>query len=478
MDRPNIQLSVIATSGLAHKMTLLEQLLTKFAGDGLIYCATRENTELVAEFCQQNNIDVMPYHAGMETNDKLKLQHDFISGKHRVIVATNALGMGIDKLNLRFVIHFDMPGSITAYYQEVGRAGRDGLLAYGILLFDPQDKKVQQHFINSAQPETNDFMRVMSAVAEAKDDASLTAIRRISGLHPTLVTVIVAELVEQEFLRKNILGGKQIYIVTDKKCEPDLTRYKNQYQVRTGELQTMLTYGAQNNNCRMSLLRMALGDKEVSNCNHCDICNKQSLLTNDDVISISSAEQWLTTRVVTIDAVRNNNVDKGVAILNGMLRSPLFINFMQLRKFTGNINHDLLTLIKQQLAFLAKQHKFSAVIAIPSRTWKMREEITAIIANELSLPVLDVLTWREIPTKRQGELLNNDQRRYNVENKMTINNCINVKEHVLLLDDYIGSGATIKEAARVLRKEARFKKKIVPFTIAAIKWRLGSAGMV
>jgi predicted amidophosphoribosyltransferase len=76
-------------------------------------------------------------------------------------------------------------------------------------------------------------------------------------------------------------------------------------------------------------------------------------------------------------------------------------------------------------------------------------------------------------------MLNNDQRRYNVENKMTINNCINVKEYVLLLEDYIGSGATIKEAACVLRKETRFKKEIVPsFTITAIKWRLGSAGMV
>ena len=521
MNRPNIHLSVISANGLAHKMTLLEQLLTKFTGDGLIYCATRENTELVAKYCQQKNINVAAYHAGMDADEKRQLQHDFIISKHRIIAATNALGMGIDKSNLRFVIHFDMPGSITAYYQEVGRCGRDGLPANGILLFDPQDKKIQQHFIDSAQPSENDFTKVMLAVTEAKNEASLNVIKRLSGLHPTLVTVIVAELVEQNFLQKTMFDRSQIYLPTNQKHQLyskqsgiparrargehaehmflymssanersnnagnlsaksiDLTRYQNQYQAKTNELRAILDYGVQQNNCRMSLLRKALGDQQTENCDHCDVCAKQSVLSNTENVSISSAEQWLTTRVVSINAVHTNNLDDGIAVLDGKLRSPLFVRFMQKRTFNTNLNSDLLALIKQQLAFLAKQHDFGAVISIPSRTWKSREQIAEIIANELNVSVLlDFLIWLEIPNNRQGELLNNDQRRYNVENKMAANNRAVPKGAILLLDDYIGSGATIKEAARVLRKESGLKQKIIPFTIAAVKWRLGNSGMV
>lgn len=478
MNRPNIQLSVIQAHSLAHKMTLLEQLLAKFTGDGLIYCATRENTELVAKYCQQKNINVAAYHAGMEADEKRQLQHAFISGKHKIIAATNALGMGIDKSNLRFVIHFDLPGSITAYYQEVGRCGRDGLPAYGILLFDPQDKKIQQHFIDSAQPSANDFKKIMQAVNEAKNEATLTTIRRLSGLHPTLVTVIVAELVEQNFLQKNMLGRSQIYLPLKPQSQLDLTRYQNQYQAKTNDLLAILDYGMQQNNCRMSLLRKALGDQQTENCNHCDVCAKQPVLQNAENTLIASAEQWLTARTVSINAVRTNNIDEGTAILDGKLRSPLFINFMQKRTLNTNINPDLLALIKQQLILLTKQHNFGAVMPIPSRTWKAREQLAAIIAKELNIPVLDYLTWREIPNHRQGELLNNDQRRYNVENKMTVNNRSASKGAILLLDDYVGSGATIKEAARVLRKESGVKQKIIPFTIAAVKWRLGSSGMV
>jgi hypothetical protein len=99
--------------------------------------------------------------------DKRALQDDFLRGRFAAIAASNALGMGIDKSDLRYVVHVDMPGSITAYYQEVGRAGRDGQPARGILLFDPDDRRIHEHFADAAQPELRDFAAVLAAVADA-----------------------------------------------------------------------------------------------------------------------------------------------------------------------------------------------------------------------------------------------------------------------------------------------------------------------
>ncbi len=484
MDRPNIQLSVIHAQNLAQKLAFTEQLITQLEGDGLIYCATRENTEIVAEYCRKRNINIVAYHAGMDPNEKRILQQNFITGKYKVISATNALGMGIDKQDLRFIIHFDVPGSIIAYYQEVGRCGRDGLPAHGILLFDPKDKKIQQHFIESAQPTEIDFQQIITVVEQASEPPSLMTIKRLTGLHPTRVIVIIAELVEQNLLQKSKQNGSQVYTHTAIPYHPDLTRYKNQHQIKTQELQAMLHYGDQNETCRMLLLRKTLSDNQAENCGHCDICAKQSLKTNINTENVHLISNWLTRRAVNTKAVRTNNISEGISILDGKLRSPLFINFMRNRAKNSDVQpaltNELIELIKQHLNLLTQKHPFGSVMPIPSRTWLARDQIAALIAQYLNVPaLLGTLTWKEMPTNRQGKLLNNDQRRYNVSQKMTVTSQSAIpKGAILLLDDYTGSGATIKESARTLRKDAKLRQNIVPFTIAVIKWRLGNPGMI
>lgn len=480
MDRPNIQLFVRQARGLVEKLAMVEQLLAKLDGDGLIYCATRENTELVAEYCQTKNINIAAYHAGMDANVKRKLQQNFIEGKYKVIAATNALGMGIDKADLRFIIHFDVPGSITAYYQEVGRCGRDGLPAQGILLFDPQDEKIQQHFINSAQPLEQDFQQALTVIAESKEPPSLMAVKRLTGLHPTRVTVVIAELLEQNLLQKKYHNKSQVYMLTQQGRQPDLTRYKNQYQVKTQELKAMLHYGQQHNSCRMLILRQALGDEQANSCGHCDVCSSTTLPLEINSVHIADINNWLQKRIVNIKAAKINNIAEGVSVLNGALRSPLFGQFMRQRTAQIELNEALLALVKQHLNTLKTSYQFGSIVPLPSRTWQGRDQVALQIAKFLNMPVLlDALSWHELPKNRQGELHNNDQRKYNVNNKMAINKTIAVPHGaILLLDDYIGSGATIKEAARVLRKAANINNDIVPFTIAVVKWRLGQAGMI
>jgi len=119
----------------------------------------------------------------------------------------------------------------------------------------------------------------------------------------------------------------------------------------------------------------------------------------------------------------------------------------------------------------------AAVIALPSGTWRQRDEAADLVAEALGVPRRDVLTWAEPPEHRQGELLNNDQRRANVKGRMRAEGALPAGR-LLLLDDYVGSGATLAEATRALVKGRGHADGCVPLTIARVRWRLGRPGIV
>ena len=131
-DRPEIHLSVQAFHEAADKQSAVEAAVTRFTGTGIIYAATREETEEYAE-----RLGVRPYHAGLSRKERAETQRIFSGGA--TIVATSAFGMGIDRPDVRFVAHASVPGSLDEYYQEIGRAGRDGQDATAVCFYRPED---------------------------------------------------------------------------------------------------------------------------------------------------------------------------------------------------------------------------------------------------------------------------------------------------------------------------------------------------
>jgi len=485
MDRPNIRLSVVPISGIPAKLAMLTQLLSSLQGCGLIYCATRENTELVADFLMTQGIKIAAYHAGLDTQLKQTIQHQFIHDYYTVISATNALGMGIDKPNLRYIIHFDHPSSITAYYQEVGRSGRDGLPADGILLYDPTDSKVQRYFIDSAQPKTEDFETVLHSYFDYINPPDLTTLKRKTGLHPTKLLVIIAELVEQGFLKKESLYKKQVYVKTEKRGSPDLNRYITQRKIKNTELKTIQLYAEQTKSCLMAMLRHNLGDNTITDCGQCSVCTPNHFKEIKNTELKLAILSWLERR--TIPIMLDKKIPQtavGMAVLDGKLRSEDFIYFMRERAQAPTmhlgLSDTLFDLIKECLYDLIKHHRLSCIVPLPSRTWYSRDDIIKRLAGYLKIPALfDLLYWTNPPDARQGELLNNDQRKHNVMNRMLAETHFSIpKGTILLFDDYVGSGATLNEAARALREHGKINNIVLPFTVAAVKWRLGKRGMI
>jgi len=151
-NRPNLQYYILPKRGAYDH--IVSYLSEKESGSGIVYCHSRRATEAMAEHLQSYDINARPYHAGLSQKERAFHQDQFQRGEVRVIVATIAFGMGIDKPDVRFVIHYDLPKNLEGYYQETGRAGRDGKLADCILFFSEGDRRKHEYFIDQVASET------------------------------------------------------------------------------------------------------------------------------------------------------------------------------------------------------------------------------------------------------------------------------------------------------------------------------------
>ncbi len=184
-DRPNLAIEVVHTEKEREKIARIKRLAKTHDGSGIIYAATRKAVEQVALDLRELGLAVAAYHAGMPDSVRIKAQDDFMSGRVQMIVATNAFGMGIDKADIRFVAHYQFPGSIEAYYQEIGRAGRDGLPSKCVLLFNYADKNTHDFFIEGSYPTIDivrDVYRGLIATGLKRIDLTAAEIAKRAGI--------------------------------------------------------------------------------------------------------------------------------------------------------------------------------------------------------------------------------------------------------------------------------------------------------
>ena len=265
--RDNLQLQVVSVACQDDKMRWLAQYINKLDGSGIIYAGTRKEVVRLTNWLQQNSISCIGYHAGLASKERVKIEQGMMVNKWKCIVSTNALGMGIDKSDIRFVIHTQMPQSPIHYYQEIGRAGRDGEDSKVILLYHPEDIKLPRMFINFAKPAVITYMKAIRLLSEKR----MTEAELCVKLHvmDSVVRSIKTDLLEQRIICEKVIGVKKYLEVIPLAPELDLKMIDKLREVRFAELDQMVAY-AESKESRMKFLCRYLGDEEEVIFKNCD----------------------------------------------------------------------------------------------------------------------------------------------------------------------------------------------------------------
>ena len=464
--RRSLHLHNLIMDDPATRLAWVAQAVERLPGSGIIYVLTRRDAERVSGWLQNMGIDAHAYSGS--TDDRKKLEEGLLQNQLKVLVATIALGMGFDKPDITFIIHYQRPGSVVHYYQQVGRAGRGIKDAYGFLLWGQEDERIANFFLKNAYPPQDEIDQVLNVLQDAQNGLTITEILLQVNLKESRIEKILKlaslESPAPAFKKNNTWYASPN--VHGFEIPPELIA--RLYRIRKREQAEMREY-MEHDGCLMAFLQRALDDPTAQNCGRCHNCNPKPSFSPDLEI-VQQARQFLKARKFYIypqkswpmPQLSDHPIHETYRIKEEYLAS---FGFALCEVYDGGLGDHIVqekkndrmysdSVVIKFISMLKRSvHNFSRLQCITYIPPYNRDEqhvpaLAKKVADKLGIRLVHAVS-RIGTESRQRELKNSVLRAQNVANAFVIDRSCPVP--TLLIDDVTVSGWTLTTVAALLR---------------------------
>jgi len=459
--RNGLALGVLKLPNQADRLAWLSAHIPTFQGSGIVYCLTTRDVESVTKWLVDAGLNARRYHSRLSSQEKQEAEQELLNGSLKILVATTALGMGYDNPAIGFVVHFQSPGSVVQYYQQVGRAGRALQQSRGVLLCGSEDEDILMWFIDEAFPGELQIREVLDVLDAEEQPVTVHQIGASVNMKLGLIEHVLNQLDVAGVVRR---VGWQKYERTLATWTYPTEHVADIARIRRSELAQMLEY-ADSDGCRMAFLTRALDDDSLAACGICDNCTGTPVSRELDPDEVQQASQFLNEQYGEIKPrardAHGKRIPENERIAEGRYLCRWgdagYGELVRRGKQTdGRFADELVA----ALAHLVARWNFElapvGVTYIPSdRHPLLVPDLAERLARILGLPLFDILekTRRVEPQKTMA---NSAHQGRNVEGAFALRSSSVLPVElgpVILLDDIVDSRWTLTEAGRVLRLE-------------------------
>ncbi|EHO49266.1 ATP-dependent DNA helicase, RecQ family [Lachnospiraceae bacterium oral taxon 082 str. F0431] len=466
--RESLAIQVIKLQKKEDRLAWLAENIEKMPGSGVVYCLTKADCDLVTDWLNENNIKSEKYYADISKEYKAIILDKFQKNEIKVLVATVAFGMGYDKPDIGFVIHFQRPANIVSYYQQIGRAGRGIELAYALLLCGEEDEHINQYFINSAFPTEKDMNIVVDFITD-NPGKSISEIKGALNIRANRVEKTLKYLTVGDDIYTEYVNRKKGYYKSAKKWEPDLERSEGITAIRYKEMQDMDEFTKQKG-CYMKYIAEKLDDVNAKVCGKCSNC--RGLLFDETVgaETVQMAQQFIKSKFGVIEPrkqfpdktkIESEYQFKSGIVLSNYADAGYGMAVQKGKYLDGYFSDELVDASVKILSEFIKNNNIEWITPVTSKRHpQLVPDFAKRLADRLGIGYFEGI--KKFNAEEQKKFENSDGQYKNANDSFEI---IQVKkENILLVDDMVDSRWTFTVCAMKMREMG--SGDIYPFALA------------
>lgn len=473
LTRDSLYIQVLNKPDKIERYAWILENVPKLEGSGIIYCLTQRDCDYLSEFLKKNKVSAAAYYSrDGEDGEKLnrEIEEKFRTNKLKVIVATIKLGMGYDKGDIAFVIHYQMPSNIVSYYQQIGRAGRNIDKAYIFLMYGKEDEEILNYFINTAFPTEQETKKIVDYIGD-RDGVRIGQIVSAMNIRKSRIDKAIAFLINDGFIRKD----RGTYYITPKKFVYDREHYDAITAIRKNEMEQMKRL-AQTKECYSKYIVSCLDDKTARECSHCSNCLGREIIpsavsekfihiaeeyVNKLIIPIEPRKRWASsseTRATKIEYINQTGfcISKyGDAGYGELVKQG---KYSKEKRFSDELAGKSAEILKS----FVQEKKIRHICCVPSLRSDLVKEFTLRLASSLKLEFVDALEKTE--ARQQKEMENSAHQCANAYTSFWVKDGVRIPKNILLVDDVVDSKWTFTVCGYRLMEAGA--EKVFPFALA------------